>query len=206
MILGFAHLTVGAADPAAAVSRWTQAGWTVTERHPDVPSAKEKWRLTARRPELHELIILAGEPAIEIVAHETGSVAAPSRLAFGLEGLGILARDPSGERRFFTEGLGFADLGGERLVFNSQFPQWRVSIAVLPSADAPLDPPLDLEGLTCLAFYSTNPEGDGARLIAAGGREATEPFDVELGERRMTVRMLRSPEGTIIELVKVKRR
>ena len=64
----------------------------------------------------------------------------------------------------------------------------------------------DVEGLSCLAFLSTAPEADAETILAEGGREPTAPFALTVNGRRLRVLMLRSPEGTPIELVKVETR
>ena len=61
---------------------------------------------------------------------------------------------------------------------------------------------LDYEGCTCLAFHSTNPEDDSKKLIELGASECTGVFNVSLGDKRLLISMLRSPNGNIIELVK----
>lgn len=207
MILGFAHLAVGSADFEAETSRWVESGWVLREVFRRVPSAPEKWPLMAARPESHDLAILHGTPPIEVLAHDSGTVDAAPRLTLGNEGrVTVLARDAVAEEAFFCNGLGFEATSDHLLELNSRFEQWRVNLMVVPSEGSPLDPPLDLRGFGCLAFYSTNVLADAKRLLEHGGRDATEAFDIELGDRPMTVLMLRSPEGTIIELIKIKRK
>ncbi len=111
-------------------------------------------------------------------------------------------RDKAVIGRFFSEGLGFHDDNGA-LRFDSRFPQWSVTVRLAPDADAPLDPPLDLEGWSCLAFYVTNPQADAAHLRTLGGRDETPVFGVDWSGSRMNIAMLRDPEGTVIELIKV---
>jgi hypothetical protein len=205
MILGFAHLAVSAANIEDETSRWIQSGWVLRDLFRRVPSAPEKWALLASRPQSHDLAILHGTPPIEVVVHDSGTVEGAARLTLGSEGkVTVLARDALTEQVFFCRGLGFESTGGNLLKLNSRFEQWRINLMVKPSKSSPLDPPLDLCGFGCLAFYSTDVVADSKRLLERGGHDATEPFDIKLGDRRMTVLMLRSPEGTIIELIKIK--
>ncbi len=205
MILGFAHLTRSTATPDAVIAGLTQGGMAQTAHHKDVPSAPEKWPLLDRPAHTHELALLAGSPAIEVVSHDTGAVDAPSRLELDAtrSEIRVKVRDQEAIGRFFTAGLGFHERDDGALIFASRFPQWSVTVRLAPDAAAPLDPPLDLEGWSCLAFYATNPESDAAHLRTVGGRDATAVFPVSWTGRRMNIAMLRDPEGTIIELIKI---
>jgi hypothetical protein len=77
-------------------------------------------------------------------------------------------------------------------------------LSVRPSLVAEAEEtPLDLEGLSCLAFLSTSPDEDAEALRAHGARDVTGSFRVTVNGRRLRVLMLRSPTGIPIELVKV---
>ena len=177
---------------------------TIKAHQKDVPSASDKWPLMARQAKAHEMAVLIGGTSIEVVSHDTGVVEADSRLGFDMARAEIMlrVRDRRAVDRFYTDGLGFR-VDGERLRFEGRFPQWSVTIRVTQDAAAPLDPPLDLEGWSCLAFYATNPEADLAQLRNAGGRDSTAMFPVEWEGGRLGITMLRDPEGTIIELIKI---
>ena len=131
MILGFAHLTRSTATPDAVIAELERDGRTVKARRKDVPSAQEKLSLLQGHARTHELALLTGQPPIEVVSHDTGAVAANSRLDFDATHSEILvkARDGAAIDRFFTEGLGFrAEQGMLRL--DGRFPQWSVGIRV----------------------------------------------------------------------------
>ncbi len=204
MILGFAHLTRSTAEPDAIIAAFEGKGMAVTARRKDVPSAPEKLPLLERHARNHELALLSGAPPVEVVSHDTGAVAAPSRLELDADRseIRVKVRDAAAVGRFFIDGLGFHDADGT-LKLDGRFPQWSVTVRLHHEADAPLDPPLDVEGWSCLAFYVTNPEADAAHLRAKGGRDCTAPFQVQWQGGRMGIMMLRDPEGTIIELIKI---
>lgn len=191
MILGFAHTTE---------NRPVAPSWAT---HRDVPSAPEKWPLMARKATRHDLALTQWES--EIVAYDTGVVDGRGRLSLSDEWgtIKVSARDASMEARFFCDGLGFQSKESGRLFLDSRIPTWRMLLDVAEDQDAPLDPPLDIMGRCALAFYTSDGERDRDQLLAAGGRDPTEPFTVKL-DREMKIIMLRSPEGTIIELIQVK--
>jgi hypothetical protein len=204
MILGFAHLTRSTASPDAVIADFARGGMSVKARRRDVPSASEKWPLLRHQARTHQLALMSGQPPIEVVSHDTGAVAADSRLDFDAtrSEIRVKARDGAAVGRFFTDGLGFRGAEG-MLRLDGRFPQWSIAIRIATDGAAPLDPPLDLEGWSCLAFYATNLEADLAHLQGAGGRDSTTAFPVQWDGGRMNVAMLRDPEGTIIELIKI---
>jgi hypothetical protein len=190
MILGFAHITKNVFDqrPGSAL-----------------PNAPEKWPLMRNPASTYWLRLPRSDnaPQEEIISYDSDLVAQESRL--GLFGTAIAMRvhDLDTEYRFFIPGLGFvAELG--KLYLSSAVEHWRVRVLtwVDPDPFTPIDPPLDIEGYAALAFYSSDVEADRDHLLKHGGRTPTEPFTVEL-DRKMKIVMLRSPEGTIIELIQV---
>ena len=195
MILGFAHITRNV-DGAVGGS------WKVTP----APNPPEKWPLMKRHAKSH-LIMLPTHPdgvVEEHVMYDTGAVI-DQRVRLGvIDGrIVIRAIDAGGERKFLREGLGFQAVEGDLVRLWSGFSQWQVVIAVVQHESAPIDPPLDVAGYAALAFYSTDVEADRCRALMAGGRTPTAPFTVKL-DREMKIIMLRSPEGTIIELIEVR--
>ncbi len=205
MILGFSHLTHTTADADKAVAAWESRGWTRSWQASNVESAPAKWPLMGRRAELHDLHFLEGPVRTEIIRHDTGAVPAASRIDISDDGrtIELLARDPAREDAFFRTALRFAPREDGSLAFTGRVPGWSVTIRNLADAQAPIDPPLDLEGLSCLAFLSTAPEADAQAMVPLGGRDVTEAFRLEINGRRLRVLMLRSPEGTLIELIKI---
>jgi hypothetical protein len=140
----------------------------------------------------------------EFVEYDTGVVDQHlNRLDLDVEDHRILlgAREPWREIKFFREALGFSSIDND-LHLESRLPRWQGDIRITHDACAPIDQPLDIAGYAALAFYSTDVEADRDKAIAAGGRTPTEPFTVNL-DREMKIIMLRSPEGTIIELIQV---
>lgn len=205
MILGFAHIT----DNWEGHTLFPGVSFVV-------PSPSEKWPLMANQAKSHNLLIRPRRGVMtEIVRYDTGVVMKPGRLRLGASSDIILidARDPDAEAAFTIYGLGFNEVGagfkaislrdaGRALEFRSQVSRWCLDVGVMQKADAPIDPPLDIAGYAALAFYSSDVEADRDHLLKHGGRTPTEPFTVKL-DREMKIVMLRSPEGTIIELIQV---
>lgn len=205
MILGFSHLTHTTADADKAVTAWESLGWTRNWQTSNIESAPAKWPLMSRHAEVHDLHFLEGPIRTEIIRHDTGALAAPSRVEMSDDGrtIELRARAPEREDAFFCSALRFAPREDGSLVFSGRVPGWSVTIRNRADAQAPIDPPLDLEGLSCLAFLSTTPETDAQAMVPLGARDVTEAFRLEINGRRLRVLMLRSPEGTLIELIKI---
>ena len=190
MILGFAHIT-----------RNVRSG---TLQVDPVLSAPEKWPLMERQATSHRIFFEGPTPQIELVEYDTDVVERPGRLGLLTTAVSLRVRSLAVECSFFSGGLGFdwtsGSCGGTLRL--TSFPNWEASIVPFVEADAPIDPPLDIAGYAALAFYSTDVEADRDHLLKHGGRTPTEPFTVKL-DREMKIVMLRSPEGTIIELIQV---
>jgi hypothetical protein len=191
MILGFAHITKNVR----------------TELSGDVgiPSAPEKWPLMTRQAKRHRISMQGGQtgPTIELVEYDTGApVERWGRLYVVNDNPVVYAQDTFKEAQFFCDGLGFKISGRGTIELASQMPQWGVCVKIQHHQHGDADPPLDIAGYAALAFYSSDVEADRDHLLKHGGRTPTEPFTVEL-DRKMKIVMLRSPEGTIIELIQV---
>lgn len=208
MILGFAHATWSTADLEASLRRFGELGLKPGARHDAKPSSAAKWVLTARQPRRHDLVLLTGHPVIELVCHDTGSVPGPSNIDLDLS-LGeiiIRGQDVVAERAFFTAGLGCRQSEGAVLDCTGVVPHWCARIRIVAGSAANPGSPLDIEGFSCLAFYTSDPEGDCQRLLGLGGHDRTDGFGIEVGGRSLEIVMLRSPNGNIIELLKVIRK
>jgi hypothetical protein len=140
----------------------------------------------------------------ELAEYDTEVVEQLGRLRVGEGYIRLLMRDAAVEEPFLLNGLGLSRDYDGWLAFNSRFPNWSVKFAGSGSDDFPIDPPLDIAGYAALAFYSSDVEADRDHLLKNGGRTPTEPFTVKL-DREMKIVMLRSPEGTIVELIQVMR-
>lgn len=191
MILGFAHVAIGCELKKEAVT------------YRDIDNHISKMKLMRKPSETHDLVVeFPGMVPLELVNYSKGLISSPSR--FGVETFGsveLRARDIEAEGKFFA-GLGIRST--KRMVhIASHLKAWRVNLWFHTDPKAPIDPPLDIAGYAALAFYSTDVEKDAAALISRGGRESTGKFSLRLGRKDLDVCLLRSPEGTIVELIKV---
>lgn len=191
MILGFAHVAIGCVFGDGFSANY------------DVPSSKKKWPLLQGRPLFHDLVI--GFPSclapVELVNYETGLLRMPGRIRIQRQRtVEIRARDTESELKF----LSVLGIWSGRLVrVGSHVKDWRIDLWVHQDDRSPLNPPLDIEGYAAIAFYSTDVEKDEQLLLDAGGTSSTGKFVLFLNGKYLEVCMLRSPEGTIVELIKV---
>lgn len=189
--MGFAHIAIGCVFGD---------GFSINY---DVPSSRRKWPLLRGRPLFHDLVI--DFPSclmpIELVNYETGLLRVPGRIRIQRQRtVEIRARDTESELKFLSA---FGIWSGKLIRVGSHVKNWRIDLWVHQDDRSPLDPPLDIEGYAAIAFYSTDVEKDEELLLAAGGRMSTGKFGLFLNGRTLEICMLRSPEGTIVELIKV---
>jgi hypothetical protein len=206
MILGFAHLTRTTSQIDDVIAQIQGMGFELKSLSRSVPSSPAKWPLMAHRATMHDLAMMQGGLAVEIIGHDTGSVQRPAALALDAENelIVVRVRDVSVEREFMSHALPCTS-NADEIAIRGAFPTWSARLRLVEDAGAPIAPPLDVEGFSCLAFYSNSPTEDVRRLIAWGACDATDQFGITVNGRDMNIVMLRSPGGAILELVKVNR-
>lgn len=206
MILGFAHLTFGTRQFDRATELFQKSGFVLKDAYRSVPSAPAKWPLMAHHAKKHDLALLMGSVGVEIVSHDTGSIDGPAMLDFDPHSgvITLNSRDIVREGEFIAQSLPCMEVDG-RIEIRGAFPKWSAQLRLVENKSAPQCQPLDIEGYSCLAFYSNNIREDVQRLVGLGAGSATEEFAVDLSGRRVNVAMLRSPGGAILELLRVNR-
>jgi hypothetical protein len=191
MILGFAHVVVG-----CDCNRDNNL-------IANVPSSREKWPFLRNRPISHDLVInFPGVVPIELVRHDTGLIKTRPRIfVIGRGYIEVQTRNRVYEEEFLDS---LAPVEGGEMVVRSPVGNWSVTIGVVEDGAAAIDPPLDVMGGAALAFYSTDVEEDLDRLKAAGAKHISNPFAIEVRDRKLLIGLARSQEGTIVELVQVR--
>lgn len=186
MIKGLAYVSTGC--------DWLAGGFLT---HYGVPFPKEKWVFTGNKPLKYDIVdgLRYSIVPLRLIRHDTGFIDAKPRITIRGRGyIVIMAREPEPELEFFA-------LLGERKNRTIRFDE-RNKMSVFTDPTARIDPPLDINGHSSLAFYSTDIEEDARLLIGAGGRNYTGISQLRLDKRIFEAATLRSPEGTIIELVR----
>ncbi|MDO9227511.1 MAG: hypothetical protein Q8M09_17285 [Pseudomonadota bacterium] len=199
MILGFAHLAINVDDLSAAESEWRALGYARGALHRDVPNHPAKRAFTRHYQPLHDLLLLhaAGLWPLEITRH--GPTLGENRqLAWAPDSLHAVLPEPAPLRTLLLEGLGFQGAGND-LRLDSRLPGWSCRLHLEAGDTEPVR--LDAAGPTCLAFYCNRIEEDAQRLLGLGASDYSGVFDLTLGERAMSIAMLRAPGGPLLELV-----
>ncbi len=205
MILGFAHLAINSGDPETIVADFEAKGFTMEAFHRGVPNAPEKKPYLSKFQELHDLRILGGEVAIEILWHGDTCSRHPLNAIEG--GVPVVRTHlTEAETRFWTQGVGYKKRNDGILNFQSRLPFWQGKLKIVKGQPVRELPLLDMEGPVCIAMYSTNVEKDASKLEALGGTEKSAKFNVNVGNRNLDVGFIRSPGGSILELIKVKQK
>lgn len=126
-----------------------------------------------------------------------------TQISWGLKSIFITVPNPGPFLRILIEGLGFRHIENNTLILPGLL-GWSCTITIDTGERNPTM--LDSSGPTCLAFYSNHIEEDSLLLQELGSTEKTEIFDLTLGERIMTVIILRTPGGPLLELISPRRR
>lgn len=199
-------MAINVANLAAAEAEWRRQGYGRIALHERVPNHREKKPFLSEYSAVHDLMLLgaSGRWPLELTCH--GRVTGRNeQLIWGPEAIALITDRIEECQEFMQEGLGFRVGEDGMLVLPSRFPGWRCRIALEASATHKTTT-LSAEGPSCLAFYTNRPELDAQRLMELGGTDFTGCFSIELGERYLTIAMVRAPGGAIIELIGVKAR
>jgi hypothetical protein len=200
MILGFAHLAVNTADLERAETAWQGLGYRRTALHRGVPNHLAKRAFARRyRPE-HDLLLLQADGLwpLELTCH--GPTEGDNRqLAWAADAIRVCVPDPAPLRRLLEEGLGFQATDEGVLDLHSRLPGWSCRLRIEVADEPPAR--LDADGPTCLAFYTNRIEDDSRHLLDLGASDYSGTFELTLGERAMSIALLRAPGGPLLELI-----
>lgn len=200
MILGFAHLAINYGDLATAEAEWLARGYARAALHRGVPNHPAKRAFTGHYQAQHDLLLMQGSGLwpLELTCH--GPTQSENRqLAWAPDAIRVTLSDPAPLRGVLREGLGFQEAPAGELHLDSRLPAWSCRLRLQAGASEPVR--LDAAGPTCLAFYSNRIEEDASRLIALGASDYSGVFDLTLGERAMSIALLRGPGGPLLELI-----
>jgi hypothetical protein len=115
--------------------------------------------------------------------------------------------------RFWSEALGCQLLsagatGGvrwRRLAFSAPVRTWCLDVVLAVTGQVAPEAAVDAPGFPLLGLLSTNIGRDGDHLLRSGVTQTTGTFEVEVGDKQLTVAMYRAADGELIELVEVAR-
>ena len=199
MILGFAHLAVNVVDLAEAEAVWKNYGYTRTVMYTNVPNHLFKERLLANYQPRHDLMLLSGEGLLPLELTWHGpTCAVNSQLKWDQDAIQIVVSDPDPLQNFFVDGLGFCE-DNRGLFLNSRLSDWFCRVRLV--AGESLQTSLSAAGPSCIAFYCNRIAEDAKMLIDLGATDFTNEFELTLGERDMTIAMMRMPGGPLLELI-----
>lgn len=109
-------------------------------------------------------------------------------------GIRLAVRDLAAHRRFYSEALGLAE---EPWPGGAAFRAGETLMILEPSPDAPADAQMAGTGWRYITFQVFKCDEEHARVLAAGGVEATAPVTLGTTAR---ISMVRDPDGNWIEL------
>ena len=115
--------------------------------------------------------------------------------------------DMAAAQRFWQEGLGFKPsihpaeiVGAVQMELRSLMAQWRATLLLLPRHGPAVPHLLDGPGYRCLSFVVSDLQQDRQRLLRAGARECTGPFQLEVNAKSLALELLAGPDGAMIEI------
>ncbi len=203
MILGFAHLTINVEDLGQAEFEWLKKGYSRNFLHNQVANHPSKRVFTHSYLPFHGLLLLKGRGLwpLELTCH--GPTEGENRqLIWSKEAIVVRVREPATFQRVLIDGLGFELVENGSLHLDSRLPGWSCRIRLKKDQNEPVR--LDAPGPTCLAFYSNRVEEDACRLTELGAFDYTGIFELTLGQRNLSIAMMRLPGGPLLELIAIR--
>ena len=201
MILGFAHLAINVYNLFDAELKWRTEGYTRNALYLSAKNHLAKSQFLTAYQSIHDLMLLNGTGLwpLELTCH--GNIySVNTQLQWNREAIQITVPKPVTLQSLLVKGLGFRITEHRTLVLENRLQAWTCRLKLQEGDTCPVS--LDAAGPTCLAFYSNRIDEDEQRLVDLGATVSTGPFDITLGERNMTIAMLRVPGGLLVELIK----
>lgn len=199
MILGFAHLAVNVDDLDTAENYWQSKGYSRNALYLNTPNHPSKQLFLTNYQPFHDLMLMSGSGLwpLEITRHGSTD-AVNTQMEWDRNAIRISVPNPACFQRLLIDGLGFSEDDGD-LILKSRLPSWFCRLRLVAGDCLPTS--LSAEGPSCLAFYCNRITEDANKLIELGATDYTNEFELTLGERAMTIAMMRLPGGPLLELI-----
>ena len=206
MFLGLDHVTYNTNQLEEVKSTYLDAGWKVSLEQKALRNHPFKKPLLKHYQEKHHLALLqptkAGEPWVELTQHGPACAATPTPIHLDSSIIWLSVVELEAEKTFWQHWLNLSPKGEATFFFKGPLDRYDFTLGFKASEDKS-DYSLDAEGYTCLAFVVTNLEKDAQRLIKAGAKQITEPFDLNVSGQPLRLAFYQSPSRVFIELIQV---
>lgn len=134
-------------------------------------------------------------------------ISAPTGRGPAISAYAVAVRDPEASAALWAGALGMTvdsrDPGGHWmwLRLSPPVPRWRIRVLLARDENATTARHLDEDGVTSIAFLSTDLDRDRERLARVA--HVGEPFAITVHDRPLRVCVGRSPDGDLIELIQI---
>jgi len=91
------------------------------------------------------------------------------------------------------------------MAFRSRLAAWSLRVVLVENSRDVRQYFLDEPGFTCIALITTCLAEDHRLARAAGGRDGSLPFNIEVFGKPLTIVILRGPDNELIELIQFQR-
>jgi hypothetical protein len=207
MILGVDHLILSTNDLDKSVQEFESKGYVSRFTERNLLNHPSKSIFLSVKTPVHDIAFLenAGTFAVEAVQH--GTTLDSSKGPFWFDGKKLIVESTSlfKEIPFWIHALNFKKINENHLELIGPVAHWNCKVEFIenPNQSSYL---LNGSGFTCLAFVSSNIEGDLEMAKKAGASDVLPPFDITVNEKALRVSLFRSPTNIICEFIQIMRK
>lgn len=207
MIVGLSHLTVNTSNIEGLRKNYIHAGWQESFFERAVLNHPAKSIFLNKYEKFHHLCVMNkdGYSDIELVQHSREIFSVNNVYKPEDEGIiEVQCSNYEASRAFWIVGMGFEETK-DVLIKSSPLPQWNCKIKLKKSDVQPISL-LDNSGPSCLAFYTTNLDGDIATLLdkeKSYSVSVSDLIQLEVNTKKLRIKMVQAPSLELVELIEL---
>ncbi|AIU68111.1 hypothetical protein ABF162_14715 [Vibrio coralliilyticus] len=205
MIVGFSHLIFNTPKVETVINDLKNQGYQIDFSELGLPNHTNKKPLLKFYSEKHDIHLLRHETHydVEVLNHYSETSEVQNRL-FNDKDKVVSIIIPTGKQPSESEfwaNLGFkVNDGGVYL--KRPVPAWDIEIQFTESSATLVEQKLDLNGFTSIAFITKNLQAC-KQLVMESASWISDTFSLEVNGKSLSIALMKSPTGIIIELIEV---
>lgn len=205
MIIGLSHISVNTTSIVKKKEEYLRNQWHLLFAEHNLLNSPSKKEFLNEYNDKHHICVLTKEANNDIEIVEHGKKRFKGNNIYFLENntININCNSFENSYKFWTKGMGFSKNGD---IYNkfSPFLKWNCRIKLIPFKGN-TNCFLDGDGVSCLAFFSTDLNKDTS-LLLQGENYCTKHsgnFNLTVNGKNLMINIVRGPSGELVELIQL---